>query len=250
MGEVPEPRHRSKYHRHVVTAPYTVTAFYKFVPFADPKALQEPLREACEESCVVGTILLATEGINGSLAGTDSAVAQVLARLRAVPGLHDLESKETPAEELPFHRIKVKVKREIVTLRAPADPTKRVGAYVKPREWNQLLDDPEIVLVDTRNDYEVAEGTFPGALDPKTAKFSEFPAWVTQNLDPAKHKKVAMFCTGGIRCEKATAYLLELGFENVFHLQGGILKYQLEIPESESRFIGKNFVFDDRRTFG
>jgi UPF0176 protein len=229
---------------------FVVASFYKFVKLDDPRAWQQPIYQAIEDLGLVGTILLATEGINGSLAGPTEAIESVLEYLRSLEGLHDLEAKLTPAETVPFHRIKVKVKKEIVTFRHPADPTKKVGEYVSPRAWNDLLSDPDVVLVDTRNSYEVAEGTFPGSLDPQTEKFSEFPAWVKTNLDPTKHEKVAMFCTGGIRCEKATAYLLELGFKHVLHLKGGILQYQLDIPEEESRFIGKNFVFDDRRTFG
>lgn len=227
-----------------------VTAFYKFFTLEEPATWQEPLRQACEDSGVVGTILLAEEGINGSLAGTDEAVKQVLKHLRELPGLHDLESKETAADAIPFHRVKVKVKKEIVTFRHATDPTKLVGEYVSPEQWNELIQDPDVVLIDTRNDYEVAEGTFPNALDPKTTKFSEFPDWVTKNLDPKTHKKVAMFCTGGIRCEKASSYMLAEGFEKVYHLKGGILKYQLDVPEDQNIFVGKNFVFDDRRVFG
>ena len=224
-----------------------VIAFYKFVTLDDAPAMRERLLKLCQEHGVRGTILLAEEGINSTISGTREAIDAVMAYLRSDPRLADLESKESYCEDPPFGRLKIKIKKEIVTLRAPeADPTKTVGRYVNSSEWNALLEDPEVVLIDTRNDYEVSEGTFMGAIDPKTTSFGEFPAWVKENLEPTKHKKVAMFCTGGIRCEKATALLLAHGFENVYHLKGGILKYLEEVPVAESKFEGGCFIFDER----
>ncbi|MBP0000573.1 MAG: rhodanese-related sulfurtransferase [Cyanobacteria bacterium SID2] len=224
-----------------------VATFYKFVQFPDFAEQREPLLEFCRDRQVKGTILLAEEGINATIAGSRSGVDAVLARLRRDPRFADLEHKESIAEKPPFDRMKVRLKREIVTLGQPnIDPKHRVGTYVPPQQWNQIIADPETISIDTRNDYEFAIGSFKGAKNPNTRSFREFPEYVKQNLDPSKHKKVAMFCTGGIRCEKATSYLLEQGFEEVYHLQGGILKYLEEVPEGESLWEGECFVFDDR----
>jgi UPF0176 protein len=224
-----------------------ITALYKFVTLDDYQSIREPLQSFCQEQGVKGTLLLANEGINGTVAGTRSAMDAVLGYLKSDERLADVEYKESFAEENPFYRMKVKLKREIVTLGVEGiDPNQTVGTYVKPQDWNALISDPDVVLVDTRNDYEVDIGTFKGAVDPKTTTFREFPEYVHNNFDPKKNKKVAMFCTGGIRCEKASAYMLQEGYEEVYHLQGGILKYLEEVPESESMWQGECFVFDNR----
>ncbi len=224
-----------------------VAALYKFVSFPDPEAVIEQVRQwaaACE---IRGTLLIATEGINGTVAGTRDGIDRMLAHLRSLPGLDGLEHKESFVDKQPFFRMKVKRKKEIVTLGVDGvDPSREVGRYVRPQDWNALISEPDVVLVDTRNDYEVDIGTFEGALNPQTASFREFPDWVKANLDPAKHKRVAMFCTGGIRCEKSTALLLKAGFEEVYHLQGGILKYFEETPAEDSKWRGECFVFDNR----
>lgn len=222
-------------------------AFYKFVELQDFAARKAPLLECCERHGVKGTILLAKEGVNGTIAGSPEAVRAVLAYLRSEPRLRDLEHKEATGETTPFYRMKVRLKREIVTLGVPqVDPAKMAGQYVKPQEWNQLLEDPDVVVVDVRNDYEVSLGTFPGALNPRTKTFSEFPQWVRSAEALRNKPKVAMFCTGGIRCEKSTALLRSEGFAQVYHLQGGILKYLETVPEGESRWQGECFVFDER----
>ena len=224
-----------------------VAALYKFVALEDFHELREPLLDACLTAGARGTLLLAREGINGTIAGSREGIDQVLAYLRADPRLQDLEHKESLDDHMPFYRMKVKLKKEIVTMGiAGIDPNQRVGTYVRPSEWNALISDPEVLLVDTRNDYECGIGSFRGAIDPETTTFREFPAYVRKNLDPARHKKVAMFCTGGIRCEKASAFMLQEGFEEVYHLQGGILKYLEEVPEQESIWEGECFVFDNR----
>lgn len=226
-------------------------AFYKFVELADFPTLQGPLLACCEAHAVKGTILLAAEGINGTIAGAPDQVRAVLEYLRRDPRLADLEHKESGAASQPFYRMKVRLKREIVTLGVPGlDPTRSVGTYVKPQDWNRLLDDPDLVLIDVRNDYEVELGTFAGALNPKTRSFRELPQWLREQ--PALHSKpkVAMFCTGGIRCEKSTAWLRAEGFEQVYHLQGGILKYLETVPEQHSRWQGECFVFDERVAVG
>ncbi len=230
------------------TTPLTVAALYKFVRIADPAALRDELAAWGAQHGLIGTLLVAGEGINGTVAGTDATVAALRAHLDADPRFAaGLSWKTSPAGRKPFGRLRVKLKAEIVTLRAEgADPTTQVGAYVKPADWNALIRRDDVVLVDTRNDYEVKLGAFEGAHDPRTETFREFPAWVAANLDPAKHPKVAMYCTGGIRCEKASALLLSRGFREVFHLEGGILKYLEEIPESESAWRGECFVFDER----
>lgn len=224
-----------------------VATFYKFLPLTDYRDLRQPLLEFCQQQQIKGTILLAAEGINATIAGSRSSIDALLAHLRSDPRFADLEAKESVADKPPFARLKVRLKQEIVTLGVPTvDPTDRVGTYVKPQDWNQLIADPDVLLVDTRNDYEVEIGTFRGAIDPQTHSFTEFPDYVQTHLDPQQHKKVALFCTGGIRCEKATSYLLSQGFEEVYHLQGGILKYLEEVPASESLWEGECFVFDDR----
>ena len=226
---------------------YVVAALYKFVTLEDFHALREPLLDACREAGTRGTLLLAREGINGTIAGSREGIDRVLAYLRADPRLADLEHKESFDEHMPFYRMKVKLKKEIVTMGVDGiDPNQRVGTYVEPRDWNALVNDPEVLLIDTRNDYECGIGTFKGALDPHTKNFREFPEYVRSHLDPAKHRKVAMFCTGGIRCEKASAFMLKEGFDEVYHLQGGILKYLEEVPPEQSTWEGECFVFDSR----
>lgn len=224
-----------------------VAALYKFVSLEDYEALREPLLDVCLAAGTRGTLLLAREGINGTIAGSREAVDRVLAYLRADPRLSDLEHKESRDERMPFYRMKVKLKKEIVTMGVEGvDPNVRVGTYVRPRDWNALIADPDVLLIDTRNDYECDIGSFRGAVDPRTVNFREFPAFVRTHLDPGVHKKVAMFCTGGIRCEKASAFMLNEGFEEVYHLQGGILKYLEEVPPQESAWEGECFVFDNR----
>ncbi|MEH6444077.1 MAG: rhodanese-related sulfurtransferase [Oceanospirillaceae bacterium] len=226
-----------------------VCAMYKFVTLENFELLREPLHEVMVANHVKGTLLLANEGINGTVAGSRSGVDAVLAWLAADTRLANIVTKESFDEANPFYRTKVKLKKEIVTMGVQGiDPKQVVGTYVKPQDWNALISDPEVVLVDTRNDYEVKVGTFEGALDPKTTSFREFPQYVKDNLDPEKNKKVAMFCTGGIRCEKSTAYLKEQGFEEVYHLEGGILKYLEEVPKADSMWEGECFVFDNRVT--
>lgn len=224
-----------------------VAALYKFATLSDYAALQNRVLECCIANELKGTILLAHEGINGTVAGNRAGIDALLAYLRADTRLATLEHKESAADEMPFYRMKVRLKKEIVTLGVLGiDPNKTVGTYVAPEDWNALISDPDVMLVDTRNDYEYDIGTFRGAIDPRTTSFRDFPAYVQRNLDPAKHKKVAMFCTGGIRCEKASAFMLEQGFENVYHLQGGILKYLEKVPAEQSLWEGECFVFDQR----
>ena len=226
---------------------YLVAALYKFVRLPDFEDLQEPLRNIAIKNDVKGTLLLAAEGINGTVAGPEDGVRALLEYLHSDPRFGDLVHKESWASEPPFHRMKVRLKKEIVTMGVEGvDPNKIVGTYVKPQDWNDLISDPDVVVVDTRNDYEVAIGTFKGAVDPKTKSFREFPDWAAQSSALANKPKLAMFCTGGIRCEKSTAYMKEQGFEEVYHLEGGILKYLEEIPEGESMWEGDCFVFDDR----
>ncbi len=224
-----------------------VCALYKFVNLPHFEQLRQPLTEVMEHHGVRGTLLLAAEGINGTVAGSSQAIETLLAWLEQQSGLENIVYKLSYDEQMPFYRTKVKLKKEIVTMGVEGiDPLKVVGTYVKPKDWNALIADPEVVLVDTRNDYEVQIGTFENAIDPNTKTFREFPDYVKQNLDPSKHKKVAMFCTGGIRCEKSTAYMKEQGFEEVYHLEGGILKYLEEVPQEESKWQGECFVFDNR----
>ena len=226
-------------------------AFYKFVALPDFKALRQPLLDFCERHGVKGTILLAEEGVNGTIAGAPDAVRAVLDYLRRDPRLADLEHKESYAKEMPFYRMKVRLKKEIVSLGVPGvSPVKQVGKYVTPEQWNRLLDDPSVVVIDTRNDYEVRIGTFKGAIDPKTKSFTELPAWVRAQSALQKKPRVAMFCTGGIRCEKSTSFMLAEGFAEVYHLQGGILKYLETVPPEQSRWQGECFVFDERVSVG
>jgi UPF0176 protein len=225
----------------------TICALYKFVRLDAFEALREPLSNKMTSVDVRGTLLLAAEGINGTIAGPQAGVNTVLAFLAEQPGLDNISHKESYNEENPFHRTKVKLKKEIVTMGIEGiDPNQVVGTYVKPRDWNALISDPEVLLVDTRNDYEIEIGTFKNAINPNTETFREFPAYVEKNLDKNKHKKVAMYCTGGIRCEKSTAYLKEQGFEEVYHLEGGILKYLEEVPSTDTLWEGECFVFDGR----
>lgn len=226
-----------------------VCALYKFVTLENYQALRLPLQNLLEAQAVRGTLLLANEGINGTIAGSRAAIDEVLAWLRQDPRLQDLDSKESISAHMPFMRTKVKLKREIVTLGvAGIDPRKAVGTYVDATAWNALLADPDVVLIDTRNYYEFQVGTFKNAINPNTESFREFPQFVAEHLQPAKQKKVAMFCTGGIRCEKSTAYLKAQGFDEVYHLKGGILKYLESVPEHESQWQGECFVFDERIT--
>ncbi|TGD71941.1 rhodanese-related sulfurtransferase [Mangrovimicrobium sediminis] len=230
-----------------MSQPVVVAALYRFVTLDDYRDLREPLLNRCLEAGTRGTLLLAREGINGTIAGSREAIDAVLAYLRSDPRLAQLEHKESSDDSMPFLRMKVKLKREIVTMGVDGiDPNRLVGTYVKPAQWNALIDDPEVLLLDTRNDYECAIGTFRGARDPQLNSFREFPDYVRRELDPARHRKVAMFCTGGIRCEKASAWMLEQGFEEVYHLEGGILKYLEEVPEARSSWQGECFVFDNR----
>jgi UPF0176 protein len=224
-----------------------VAALYKFVTLEDFHELRAPLLDECVREGVKGTLLLAEEGINGTIAGSRLGVDRVLHFLKQDPRLADLAHKESFDDHMPFYRMKVKLKKEIVTMGVGGvDPNKNVGTYVKPTDWNSLVSDPEVLLIDTRNDYEVGIGSFRGAVNPHTTTFREFPDYVRENFEPARHKKVAMFCTGGIRCEKASSFMLNEGFEEVFHLQGGILKYLEEVPAQESRWQGECFVFDNR----
>jgi UPF0176 protein len=238
---------------------FLTAALYKFVELPDFADLQAPLLACCEANGVKGTLLLAAEGINGTIAGPEAGVRAVLATLRADPRLAALEHKEAWAEAMPFHRMKVRLKKEIVTMGVPdVHPALNAGQYVKPQDWNALLDQPGVVVVDTRNDYEVMIGTFEGAVNPATAAFSELPGWVEREMAPGgqlaesggKKPKVAMFCTGGIRCEKSTALLRSKGFDEVYHLEGGILKYLETVPETQSRWQGECFVFDERVSVG
>jgi UPF0176 protein len=229
----------------------TVAALYHFTRFPDPAALRGPLLALCTESGVKGSLLLAPEGINGTIAGPRQGLDAVLAHIRALPGCAALDHKESPADTMPFGRIKVRLKREIVTMGQPdVDPTARTGHYVAAQDWNALIADPDTVVIDTRNDYEVSIGTFTGAVDPGTRSFSEFPAWWQANKAQFTGKRIAMFCTGGIRCEKSTNYLLGQGEAEVYHLKGGILKYLEQVPQSESLWQGECFVFDDRVSVG
>lgn len=227
--------------------PQVVAAFYKFVRLSDWVELRDPLLSCCSDQGIKGTILLAEEGINGTIAGSRAAIDTVLAFLRADSRLADLESKESCTELPSFDRIKVKLKKEIVTLGLSAvDPSRQVGTYVSPHDWNALISDPDVTVIDVRNQFEVGIGSFDRAIDPHTKSFRQFPDYVRSHLASNQHKKVAMFCTGGIRCEKASAFMLSEGFEEVYHLQGGILKYLEEVPDEQSLWRGECFVFDHR----
>ncbi|KTW02926.1 rhodanese-related sulfurtransferase [Sphingomonas sanguinis] len=230
-----------------------VCALYRFASFPDPALLREPLLAVAEANGIRGTLLLASEGINGTVAGSHDAIEALLAHIRTLPGCADLDYKDSAAEMMPFHRMKVRLKREIVSMGVDGiDPTREVGTYVAGEAWNALIADPDTLLIDTRNDYEVAIGTFDGAVDPGTKSFRDFPDWFRENRDQlmAGKSKVAMFCTGGIRCEKATAFLKAEGVADVFHLDGGILKYLETMPEERSRWNGECFVFDARVAVG
>lgn len=230
---------------------YNVAALYHFTRFDDPAALQGPLLAACKAHGIMGTLLLASEGINGTVAGDRQGIDAILAEIRALPGCANLIWKESTAATPPFHRMKVRLKREIVTMGQPnVDPVARVGNYVDAADWNDLISAPDVAVIDTRNDYEVAIGTFDGAVDPQTKSFGEFPAWWEENKHRFHNKKIAMFCTGGIRCEKSTNYLMGQGVENVYHLKGGILKYLEEVPQENSKWDGDCFVFDARVSVG
>ena len=224
-----------------------VAALYKFTPFAEFEQYREPILNTMLDNSVKGTLLIAHEGINGTISGTRDGIDNVLNYLRSIEAIGEFVFKESYTDSQPFYRTKVKLKKEIVTMGVEGiDPLQSVGRYVKPQEWNALISDPDVVLIDTRNDYEVQIGTFENAINPETETFREFPEYVAKTLDPSKHKKVAMFCTGGIRCEKSTAYMREQGFEEVYHLEGGILKYLEEVPAEESMWKGDCFVFDNR----
>lgn len=229
----------------------TVAALYHFTRFPDPAAIKGPLEALCCAQGVKGSLLLAPEGINGTIAGPRAGIEAVLAHIRALPGCADLEWKEAEHSEMPFGRMKVRLKREIVTMGQPdVDPRAKVGHYVAAQEWNDLIAQPDVAVIDTRNDYEVAIGSFKGAIDPHTTSFGEFPAWWQANKDRFHNKRIAMFCTGGIRCEKSTNYLLSQGVDEVFHLKGGILKYLEEVPAEDSLWHGGCFVFDQRVAVG
>lgn len=229
--------------------PIKVAALYRFASFNQPEMLQPQIAAWCAEHGLKGTILVATEGVNGTVAGSEAGIDAVVAHLRTLPGCAELDVKYSHANEMPFYRMKVRLKKEIVTLGVDGiDPKREVGTYVQPEDWNALISDPDTVLIDTRNDYEVAIGTFEGAVDPRTKSFSEFPEWFRAHRDElaAGKTKFAMFCTGGIRCEKSTAFLKAEGIDDVYHLEGGILRYLENIPEAESKWQGECFVFDER----
>ena len=231
--------------------PFKVATFYQFAALPDFGELREPLRAACACLGLKGSVLLAHEGINGTLAGSSDAVGHLIRELRTGDlfggRLDNLELKFSAASAMPFQRLKIRLKKEIVTLGdASADPTRQVGIYVEPADWNALIAAPDTLVIDTRNAFEVAIGTFSGAVDPGIKSFGQFKDFAARQLDPVKHRKIAMFCTGGIRCEKASAYLLSRGFAEVYHLKGGILKYLEGVPEAESRWRGECFVFDGR----
>ncbi len=224
-----------------------VAALYKFTRFAEFEQYREPILKSMLDNEVKGTLLIASEGINGTISGSRQGINNVLAYLRSIEAIGSFTFKESYTSEQPFYRTKVKLKKEIVTMGVEdIDPLQSVGRYVKPSDWNALISDPDVLLIDTRNDYEVQIGSFKNAVNPNTETFREFPDYVAKELDPSKHKKVAMFCTGGIRCEKSTAFMRQQGFDEVYHLEGGILKYLEEVPVSESLWEGDCFVFDNR----
>jgi UPF0176 protein len=223
-----------------------VAAFYKFVAIDDLPVLRERLLSALSEHGMRGTLVLAPEGINGTISGTPTAMTAFLALVRADPRFADLITKDATAPAHPFKRLKVKIKREIITFGQPLHDPAAVGTYVAPADWNALIADPDVLVLDVRNAQEIVLGTFPGAVDPGTRRFTELPAYIAANLDPSRHRRVAMFCTGGIRCEKASAYMKAQGFAEVYHLAGGILGYLAVVPKDESRWQGECFVFDER----
>ena len=230
---------------------YLIAALYKFTPLTADAGLQARIHEVCAAHDVAGTLLLAPEGINGTIAGPEAGLRAVLAFLRTLPGCADLEHKESRAEDQPFLRLKVRLKREIVTMGVPGiDPNQTVGTYVEPEDWNDLISAPDVVTIDTRNDYEVRIGQFAGAVDPQTTTFREFPDWFRRFRETRPNARIAMYCTGGIRCEKATAFVKEEGIQDVFHLKGGILKYLETVPAEDSLWEGECFVFDRRVSVG
>lgn len=229
---------------------YTIAAFYRFIAVPDPSALAEKLRSAFRDTDLCGTTLIAPEGVNGTMAASAETIERLLDILTHEVGLERAEVKFSSSEERPFGRLKFRLKREIITFRdAEVDPA-QPGRYVEPERWNALIDDPDVLVLDTRNHYETEIGTFDGATVPNTDRFSDFVAYVRENLDPDKHRKVAMFCTGGIRCEKASAFMLQEGFDEVYHLKGGILKYLEQVPEPESKWRGQCYIFDRRTSVG
>jgi UPF0176 protein len=230
---------------------YTIAALYLFIPVADPAELKQKFLQELSPLQLCGTLLIAPEGINGTLAGSELAIQELLICLNNNTGLSQKDVKFSYSEEKPFNRFKIRLKREIVTFNQPhVNPNLRVGTYIEPDQWNTLIEDPDVTVIDTRNKYETLIGTFKNAIDPKIDSFTEFSDYVRENLDPKKHKKIAMFCTGGIRCEKASSFMLTEGFESVFHLKGGILKYLEEIPKEQSRWQGDCYVFDRRMAVG
>ncbi len=233
------------------TTMYIIAALYHFTRFEEPAALKPALLDLCASKGITGTLLIAPEGINGTIAGRRAGIDAVIAHIRALPGCADLDWKEASGDRAPFGKMKVRIKREIVTMGQPdVDPRARVGHYVAPEDWNDLIRQEDVAIIDTRNDYEVAIGTFEGAVNPETKSFGEFPAWWEANRHRFHNKKIAMFCTGGIRCEKSTNYLLGQGIEDVYHLKGGILKYLEEVPQEDSSWKGECFVFDNRVSVG
>ena len=230
---------------------FTVSALYHFTRFDDPAALRGPMLSLCEHEGIKGTILIAAEGVNGTVAGPSQGIARLWRHIAALPGCADFEHKESSAQTMPFKRMKVRLKKEIVTMGQPnVDPRAASGHYVDPLDWNALITSPDVAVIDTRNDYEVGIGTFEGAIDPQTKTFREFPEWWAKNKHRFNNKKIAMFCTGGIRCEKSTNFLLGEGIEDVYHLKGGILKYLEHVPQEESTWEGECFVFDNRVSVG
>ena len=230
---------------------YRIAALYLFTPIADPAELKQKFLQELSPLQLCGTLLIAPEGINGTLAGSELAIQELLISLNNNTGLSQKDVKFSYSEEKPFNRFKIRLKREIVTFNQPhVNPNLKVGTYIEPDQWNTLIEDPDVTVIDTRNKYETLIGTFKNAIDPKIDSFTEFSDYVRENLDPKKHKKIAMFCTGGIRCEKASSFMLAEGFESVFHLKGGILKYLEEIPKEQSRWQGDCYVFDRRMAVG
>ncbi|APZ97098.1 hypothetical protein BWQ93_00255 [Sphingopyxis sp. QXT-31] len=230
---------------------FTVAALYRFAPFEDPAALRQPLLDLCAAQSVRGTLLLAREGINGTVAGPAEGIAAVIAHIRALPDCAELDVKYSTAAVMPFQRLKVRLKKEIVTMKVPGiDPSRDVGRYVDPADWNTVIADADTVVIDTRNGFEVGYGSFDGAIDPQTKSFGDFPGWWRDHKDEFAGKRIAMFCTGGIRCEKSTAFLRSEGVDDVVHLKGGILAYLEAVPETESRWHGSCFVFDERVSVG
>ncbi|MBM1221775.1 rhodanese-related sulfurtransferase [Ponticoccus sp. SC2-23] len=230
---------------------FKVSAFYHFTPIGDPAAIRQKIEAAARARQILGTILVATEGLNGTIAGEEDSIDGMMAWLAALPGCDGLDWKTSHASERPFGRLRVRLKKEIVTMGVPTvDPRAGTGHYVDSADWNDLISDPDVAVIDTRNDYEVEIGTFRGAIDPQTSSFGEFPEWWDRNADTFRGKKIAMFCTGGIRCEKSTNFLLSKGVEEVYHLKGGILKYLEEVPEERSLWNGECFVFDGRVSVG